>query len=216
MTILKIFATLKQRSFVTVWIFFLMLLNTAYTTNNRDEKVDAKQPFLLRSTSQSLDRYQAQAMLNKYGFCDRARNPGKKNFKNEFLKQQIDGENIVIDKTSGLMWQQGGSSDRILYREAEKRIKELNAKRYAGFNDWRLPTLEEAMSLMEPEKKNGNIYIDPVFDKTQRWIWTSDPISGSSDRFWVIDFDDGECYSYASANFSYYVRAVRSGQSSAG
>ena len=30
------------------------------------------------------------------------------------------------------------------------------------------------MSLMEPTKKNGALYIDPVFDKKQHWIWTSD------------------------------------------
>ena len=57
------------------------------------------------------------------------------------------------------MWQQSGSSERMQFEDAKKWITELNLKGFAGFNDWRLPTLEEAMSLMEPEQKNGNNWI---------------------------------------------------------
>jgi hypothetical protein len=39
------------------------------------------------------------------------------------------------------------------------------------YNDWRLPTLEEAVSLLESDKKNG-LFIAPVFDKWQSSIWT--------------------------------------------
>jgi len=90
--------------------------------------------------------------------------------------------------------------------EKKKYVAQLNSDQFAGYNDWRLPTLEEAMSLIERTKKNGDLHIDPVFDKTQRWIWTSDLSSAS--RAWVVIFSYGICddsYFYG----TYYVRAVR-------
>ena len=62
------------------------------------------------------------------------------------------------------------------------------------------------MSLMEPTKKNGDFYIDPLFDVTQGYIWTSDLYSAS--RGWVVYFIHGYCEDYY---FSYdrYIRAVR-------
>jgi len=69
----------------------------------------------------------------------------------------------------------------------------LNENGYAGFTDWRLPTLEEATSLLEPSMKNGNQFIDPAFDKTQSSVWTCDSnISSSSlslDRAWSVNFN---------------------------
>ena len=70
-----------------------------------------------------------------------------------------------------------------------KWIRGLNRKGYAGYCDWRVPTVEVASSLLEDSEMNGNLYIDTVFDKKQRWIWTSD--SCSSGGMWRIYFDDG-------------------------
>ena len=94
--------------------------------------------------------------------------------------------------------------------DAKKYIENLNAKDFAGLRDWRLPTLEEAMSLMEPEKKNGDLYIDPVFNKKQQWIGTADTVKGEP-RAWIVYFDGGYCYCSSYLYFTNYVRAVRSG-----
>ena len=101
-------------------------------------------------------------------------------------------EGVIYDLKTGLMWQQGGSPDKMKFEPTKNWIAELNRKQYAGYNDWRLPTLEEAMSLMEPKKLNGDLYIDPIFDSNQSWIWTSDPYSGASAQ-WVVHFNYGKC-----------------------
>ena len=84
----------------------------------------------------------------------------------------IKGDKVVIDHTTGLMWHQSGSYKNMSWKRAKKWVGELNKQGYAGFLDWRLPTLEEAVSLLEQNEKSGNQFIDPVFDKTQWSIWT--------------------------------------------
>jgi hypothetical protein len=176
-------------------------------------------PSKFRSKPATLSNDQVKSMLKKNDFyCREADwsiefcNPDGKGFKNQFEAKTIKGEKVVFDHASNLMWQQSGSPKYIKYDAAKKYVDDLNKKAFAGFKDWRLPTLEEAMSLMETEKKNGNLYIDQVFDKHQEWIWTSDPVQGES-RAWVVLFANGRC-SWGSLNVVYSVRAVRSGQSS--
>jgi len=76
---------------------------------------------------------------------------------------------------------------------------------FAGF-DWRLPTLEEAMSLMKPVQNETGLFIDPLFDRTQEWIWTADKVSAS--RAWYVYFIIGHCSTLDIDDLS-YVRAVR-------
>lgn len=59
---------------------------------------------------------------------------------------------------------------------------------------------------MEPKKKNGNLYIDPVFGETQEWIWTADKVSASA--AWVVFFNRGYC-SNIRVDYHLYIRAGR-------
>jgi hypothetical protein len=115
---------------------------------------------------------------------------------------------LVVDHATGLTWQQSGSESKMNYTDAEKYIFDLNNKKFAGYGDWRLPILEEAMSLMEPDNKNGS-YIDPVFDRKQTWIWTAS--KQSTGVAWYVNFDDCHCYGTSVINKDDSVRAVRSG-----
>ncbi|TVM01262.1 MAG: hypothetical protein CV087_11115 [Candidatus Brocadia sp. WS118] len=63
---------------------------------------------------------------------------------------------------------------------------------------------------MEREKKNGDLYIDSVFNDAQSWIWTADKESVS--MAWSVGFRTGCCGAGSVINYS-YVRAVRSWQS---
>jgi len=145
-------------------------------------------------------------MLARWGFFESFDNKNGTGLENQYELQTIVGEQVVVDAATGLMWQRGGSSESMIYADAEKYIRQLNTARFAGFSDWRLPTLEEAMSLMEPSKLNGDLYIDPKFDNTQRWIWTADKQSAGVAL--VARFDSGNCVGNGVASDN-YVRAVR-------
>ena len=100
------------------------------------------------------------------------------------------GAVVVVDSATGLVWQQSGSS-RLTLEEARKYIQKLNEQKFTGYSDWRLPTLEEAMSLTDPKKNEAGLHIDRIFDKTQKWIWTADKKTAS--LAWTVSFDFGGC-----------------------
>jgi len=117
---------------------------------------------------------------------------------------------VVVDHATGLMWQQSGSDKSMTYSEAQQYVENLNKETFAGYADWRLPTTPELISLLEPEKSSNELYIHPIFDKTQIWCWSADRLSiGSPGAAWFVDFPTG------SVRWNYldddrYVRAVRS------
>jgi len=163
--------------------------------------------YTLRSTPRNdFSEADEQKMLEKWGFFEIYDNKAGSGLANDYEPRTIAGDEIIVDKATGLMWQKSGSPNSMVYAEAEKYIRTLNAQRFAGYNDWRLPTLEEAMSLMEP-KKSGELYIDPVFDRKQYWIWTAD--KESAGRAWCVGFHYGGCLHYVIGGH-YFVRAVRS------
>ena len=164
----------------------------------------------LRSQSIALSNYKVIDMIRKYNFYDADKNPKGKGFLHKYILQEKHGNKIVIDEETNLMWQRSGTTYKIESGDAENCIKELNKKGYAGFNDWRLPTLEEAMSLIERQKQNGCLHINPLFDKKQSWIWTSDSYKNGG-RAWYVSFLNGICGNMHLFNYGYdYVRAVRS------
>ena len=175
-----------------------------------NKKAAIAKPTVFRSEPQTLSSDDVKAMLKKLNFFDSTKNEKGRGFANQYKAETIEVDKVVFDDASGLMWQQSGSPNYMEFDAAKKWIADLNKKGFAGFHDWRLPTLEEAMSLMEPAKNENGLYIDPIFDSNQKWIWTCDPVQGASSA-WVVSFSDGVCYYY---QFFIYVRAVRFGQSS--
>ncbi len=142
-------------------------------------------------------------MIEANKYFDSRLNPEGKGVENDFKVQVVKGATVIYDAATKLTWQRGSEFPHMSWIEAKAYVDTLT---YAGFDDWRLPTLEEAMSLMEPKKNEHGLYIDPIFDKKPQWIWTADKYSAS--RAWFVSFVDGGC-SYSGVDFSFYVRAVR-------
>ena len=132
-------------------------------------------PFTPRSLlPDTLEKYltegDVRAMLRDRGFFDSSKNDSVAGFANHFELQR--GGQIVVDLAAGLSWQRSGSGELLDFSKAQAYIQTLNKKKFAGHGDWRLPTLEEAMSLMDSTKVRD--YIDQIFDNKQHYIWTAD------------------------------------------
>ncbi len=143
------------------------------------------------------------AALVSHGLYDKARNASGKGVVHQYEPRAAGSNAIVIDHATGLTWQRGGSAG-ITRDNAERYIERLNAERFAGLTVWRLPTLEEAMSLIEPEARDG-FHIDPVFMRGVNVIWTADRVTDG--RGLVIYFSDG-ILSPERVEFNAWVRAV--------
>ena len=113
-----------------------------------------------------------------------------------------------MDHNTGLMWEQGGSPEILYFHQIQEWNDNLNEKAVAGLTDWRLPTLEEAMSLIYPKLKKDGSCIDSVFCKRQKNMLTNDKVVGGS-LTWLVDFSSGCCYGHQIDFSRSYVRAVR-------
>jgi len=154
----------------------------------------------LRSQPRTFSDDDVKRMLTKHNFFDVEWNKFG-DFENDF----VDNRNgTVTDRAIGLMWQQSGRGGFIKYEEARAYVDKLNRERFAGYSDWRLPTLEELVTLLEP---SDDIHINPIFDKKQRWCWSAD--KGESEGAWSVNFDYGTVFRDV---YSHYVRVVRSMQ----
>jgi len=144
----------------------------------------------LRSAYKSLSRSDHDGfqnlMIGKLG----GNQDGGRIIEHNYKLETIDGDKVVIDSVTGLMWHQSGSAGfGISWQKAEEWVDKLNDKGYAGFRNWRLPTLEEAASLLRSSKDSGGLYIDKIFGSTQKYLWTGD-IYKKQDR-WFVDLNQG-------------------------
>lgn len=172
----------------------------------------------LRTESKKLIEEDIRKMLARYGFYDADLNWWGW-FDNDFVDS---GYGTITDNATGLMWQKTGSSRTRTWARAQKYVKELNKYEFAGYSDWRLPTIEELASLVEREKVNG-VHIDPVFDSKQKTCWSADYNPTSTIRVsgyegWIVKFDEGTITQtiwslvtyHGYERTSWYIRAVRS------
>ncbi|GAG83554.1 unnamed protein product, partial [marine sediment metagenome] len=123
----------------------------------------------LRTESKKLIEKDIKKMLARYDFYDDNLN-WRGSFANDFVDN---GDGTITDKATGLMWQKSGSSRAKGWKRAQRYVKGLNKDVFAGYSDWRWPTIEELASLVEREKVNG-VHIDPVFDSKQKTCWSAD------------------------------------------
>jgi hypothetical protein len=127
-------------------------------------------------------------IVRTWNFYDSERNPD-----GGFVNVLVDPADdlTVVDERTGLQWQKGGF-DICSLRMIHKKIDEIREKGFAGFNDWRLPTLEEAMSLMDSAVNFKGVHLNPCFSVDQPFVFVA--AKRKPGGCWFVDYKQGRAF----------------------
>lgn len=136
-----------------------------------------------------LSIFDAMRLIRIKGFFNKEWNDGIEGFNNKCEFEVRQGEKIFVEKVTGRIWQRYTSSKFMEVNGAKEHIDHLNEIKFAGYEDWRLPTLDEALTLMKKQTEK-DFYIDPRVHDRQNWILTADQDDGA---FWIVNHTFGLC-----------------------
>lgn len=152
-----------------------------------DKAANTGETVVLPHETDALTDGDVHEILEWWNFFDAELNPDG-SFGNRLFENDRD---TLVDSKTGLMWQRAGL-DINSFRTINRQIKELNEEKLHGYADWRLPTIAEAMSLMEPEANSKGIYLNSNFSKEQPFIFTA--AKRSTGGYWFVDYKQGRLF----------------------
>ena len=113
----------------------------------------------------------------------------------------------VLDEPNGLEWQASDDSTRRSFKDAEAYCAQLSL---AGRSDWRLPTEEELLSLVDRKAYKPAINGGLFPGTKSEFYWSSTPVADyPADCAWGVHFLNGNTRFYFRDDTG-FVRAVRS------
>ena len=154
----------------------------------KNEPLPQLKQIALETEAKKIVDEQLSEVVKKHNFFETRLNP-----EGSFENYLIDNQDTltVTDMKTGLMWQRGGC-DICSIRKAREYIKKQNETNLAGHNNWRLPTIEEALSLMEPNKNDKGLYLHPCFSREQPFIFLAEQrLPGG---YWFCDYKQGTIF----------------------
>lgn len=128
------------------------------------------------------------------------------------------GDGTVLDRKTKLLWMEKDywqlESKWVNWYTAREYAQKMNHKNYAGYQDWRMPTAEEAQTLYDRRKRNTDkdgdkIFLDSMFPKGAGWsTWTSDE---KRNKAIAVSYKDegGKAYQDKISGVDAFLRLVR-------
>jgi Protein of unknown function (DUF1566) len=167
------------------------------------KEVELNEVIKFRSEYRTISEAEAKEAVKKYHFYHNKWNKFR-SFANKFELREISGDKVVIDHATNLVWHQSGSGSKKNWEQTKEWFIQFNKRGYAGYRTWRLPTLEEAASLLESKRKK-KCYIDTLFSNQQYSIRTGDIYNEV--RHWGVSFYVGRIFKVG-INESDFIRPV--------
>lgn len=106
-------------------------------------------------------------------------------------------KNIWLRCPVGMNWDGSsctGISLKYTWSEAVVEVEELNQKKVAGRNDWRLPTVDELASVVEQRCFKPAIDLKAFPYSPESGFWTDTAVEGVQPRAWMVHFLNGKPY----------------------
>lgn len=126
-----------------------------------------------------------------------------------FTVQTISSEKVVLDNNTGLMWQQTIPTEEYTWEDALSYCDDLT---YAGYSDWRLPTPQELLTIIDNSRYDPAIDTTYFPDTPSETFWSSSTVE--TNGVWGVSFSKGSSHNSYSKNSTGYpsllnVRCVR-------
>ena len=126
----------------------------------------------------------------------------------KFRVETISGKNVVVDLNTGLMWQQTIPTTTRNWSAAGSYCSGLT---YAGYDDWRLPTPKELLTIVDNSRYNPAIDTTYFPNTPSNYFWSSSTfvfLTDYADYAWDVGFSYGNVRNDDKSN-TFYVRCVR-------
>jgi len=118
---------------------------------------------------------------------------------------EIRGE-TVLDRATNLIWERSGAAYPGTWSEACIRTGRLNVEGFGGASNWRLPTIDELLTLFRRKSLPGDFCLETPFDSAQLRLWSVDRKSFTA--AWFADAAQGYA-AFHDMSCAFHSRAVR-------
>lgn len=118
---------------------------------------------------------------------------------------QQTGRGTVRDLSTGLVWQSPGPPDPMNWRDAQTYVERLRTGSHGGVGTWRLPTVDELFTCLDPPHLNSSHCAPSAFESGKTCLWSCDRSSFMG--AWYVDMELGFA-SWADQSSLFFVRPV--------
>jgi len=99
---------------------------------------------------------------------------------------------LVFDRETGLTWPVEFSAKGLDDEQTERYIADLNARKHGGFDDWRVPTRVELLTIVDDTRHSPTIDADAFPGTPSAWFRTATPYAADPKTYaWFVLFGLG-------------------------